>query len=327
MERRTHREEIPEREEKQPTTMKTWIKRGIGLVITVILIVFIVQTVSSAVVIVPSGYRGILLNWGEPIAVLGEGFHTIIPVSQAVDMMSVQVQKAEAEESTASLDLQEITTTFTVNYRLNEGYLLEIYKNLRNDYESRVIRPAIEEGIKASTANFTTNNLIKQRELVKVLFKDNLDERLSIFHIDIIAVSITNFQFSADFQAQVDRTATASQKALEEKNNLDIIAFQVQQQVLNASAQYNVTILNAQAQADATILRATADAEAKLLMANAESEAIRLYQEQLAKNPAYIQYILYRQWNGQFPVYWFGGSNGATPFILFNMPSTNQTAP
>ena len=79
--------------------------------------------------------------------------------------MNVQIQKAESAESTATNDLQEVTTTGAVNFRLNPSVVNEIYRQLRQDYVSRVIKPNIEESLKAATAQFTAEELITNAPL------------------------------------------------------------------------------------------------------------------------------------------------------------------
>jgi len=170
-----------------------------------------VSVVSTAAVRVPSGYRGVLLTWGKvEDRILPEGLNFKMPFTQNVILMNVQIQKAESTESTATRDLQEVTTTVAVNYRLDPLYVNEIYKDLRQDYADRVIKPNIEESLKATTALYKAEELITKRSEVKETFDNILAERLSIFHIQVISVSLTDFQFSrvrAGYRGQGDSGA------------------------------------------------------------------------------------------------------------------------
>ena len=71
----------------------------------------------------------------------------------------------------------------------------DIYKSLRREYEFRVIKPNIEESIKAATALFEAEELVTKRELVKSTFQQVLDERVREYNIEILSVSIVDFQF------------------------------------------------------------------------------------------------------------------------------------
>ena len=238
---------------------------------------------------VPAGYRGVLLTWGKvEERVLPEGLSLIVPIAQSVELMNVQVQKAESTESTATNDLQEVTTTVAVNFRLRYSAVNEIYRELRQDYVSRVIKPNIEESLKATTAQYRAEELVKKRAEVKAAFDDILAERLQIYNIEVVTVSLTDFQFSPAFSAAIETKVTAEQEALTAKNKLEQIRYEAQQQIIQAEAAKN-----------ATIARAEGDAEAQIIAANATMRAIELITSRMT--PEYAQYLWLTQWDGKLP--------------------------
>ena len=249
------------------------------------------------IVTIPAGYKGVVLTFGQAVYVLDEGLHFINPISDQVVLMNIMINKVETAESAASQDLQEVTASLAVNYKLEPAYVLDIYKNMRNEYEDTVIKPNIEESIKAVTATFKAEELITKRAEVKAKVDELLSTRLQQYHIDVISVSITNFEFSAEFNKAIEAKVTAEQRALEAKNKLEQIRYEAQQQVIQAEAYYN-----------ATITRARADSEAMLLL-------------KISLSPEYLQYQALLKWDGKLP-YLFGG--GVLPFI--NIP-TNSTKP
>ena len=239
---------------------------------------------------VPAGYRGVLLTWGKPEdKILGEGLNFVIPFIQNIELMNVQVQKAESTESAATNDLQEVSATVAVNFRLNPLAVNEIYRELRQDYVSRVIKPNIEESLKAATAQFKAEELITKRAIVKTSFDNILAERLNLFDIDVVAVSLTDFQFSISFAAAIEAKVTAEQSALEAKNKLEQIRFEAQQQVIQAEAEKN-----------ATIARALGEAQAVIIEADATAAAIEVITGQMT--PEYAQYLWLTQWDGKLPL-------------------------
>jgi len=238
---------------------------------------------------VPAGYRGVLLTWGKvEERVLPEGLSFIVPIAQSVELMNVQVQKAESTESTATNDLQEVTTTVAVNFRLRFSAVNEIYRELRQDYVSRVIKPNIEESLKATTAQYRAEELVKKRAEVKAAFDDILAERLQVYNIEVVTVSLTDFQFSPAFSAAIETKVTAEQEALTAKNKLEQIRYEAQQQIIQAEAAKN-----------ATIARAEGDAEAQIIAANATARAIELITSRMT--PEYAQYLWLTQWDGKLP--------------------------
>ena len=261
-------------------------------VIVILIIVGIagVIIITSATVSVPAGHRGVLLTWGKvEDKILPEGLNFKTPFIQTVVFMNVQIQKAESTEATATRDLQEVSTTVAVNYRIKPTAVNTIYKDLRQDYVSRVIKPNIEESLKATTATFRAEELITNRAVVKATFDDILEERLEIFNIEVVAVSLTDFQFSDAFTNAIDLKVTAEQDALRAKNVLEQIKYEAQQQIIQAEAEKN-----------ATIARALGDAQARIIEAEATAEAIKVITNQMT--PEYAQYLWLQNWDGKLPV-------------------------
>jgi regulator of protease activity HflC (stomatin/prohibitin superfamily) len=264
------------------------------LVALAIIAVVGVAVLTQVTVRVPSGYRGVLLTFGKvEDTILPEGLSFKMPFTQSVVYMNVQLQKAESVEATVTKDLQEVSTTVVVNFRLNPGLVNEIYQDLREDYVSRVIEPNIEESLKATTAFFRAEELITKRAEVKATFDDILKERLSKFNIDVVSVSLTDFQFSKTFSDAIEAKVVAEQDALQAKNKLEQIRYEAQQLIIQAEAQKN-----------ATIARALGDAQANIIEANATAEAIRRITEQMTDE--YALYLWLNQWDGKLPVVYTG---------------------
>jgi len=291
-----------------PTPFKFPFKKFVAIIMIVLIVALAGGISWNAARSVPAGYVGVLLNWGQPIGTLDAGFHWISPIGQDIELVNIQIQKVEAQEGAASSDLQEVTTSVTVNYQIDQAFAKEVYTNLRDQYESRVIIPAMQDGLKAITPRFQAGELVTRREEAKNAFQDILQQKLQQYHIVIVSVSITNFKFSDQFQAAIDAKVTTEQTALAAQNQLAVVTFQAQQQIINASAAANATITKALGEANATIIRA-----------NATAEAVEIIQVQLT--PEYLEYLTILGWDGKLPIYW--SANGSMPFIL--IPTTNAT--
>jgi regulator of protease activity HflC (stomatin/prohibitin superfamily) len=271
------------------------MRRLTGPLFALIIVALVGLAVLSQVTVqVPSGNRGVLLTFGKvEDTILPEGLSFKMPFTQSVVFMNVQIQKAESVEATVTKDLQEVSTTVVVNFRLDSTRVNEIYKDLREDYVSRVIEPNIEESLKATTAFFRAEELITKRAEVKSTFDEILDERLSKFNIDVVTVSLTDFQFSKTFSDAIEAKVVAEQDALQAKNKLEQIRYEAQQLIIQAEAQKN-----------ATIARAQGDALANVIEANGTAEAIRRITEQMTDE--YALYLWLNQWDGKLPVVYTG---------------------
>ena len=188
--------------------------------------------------IVGAGQRGVLLRFG---AVTGEikeeGLYFKVPFVEQVVLMSTQIQKYSAPASASSKDLQVVTTEVTLNYQLNPSSVGETYRNMRQDYESRVIQPYIQEAVKSTTANFDAEQLITRRPQVKDELQNLMMERLAPLGIGVVQLSITDFQFSTTFQDSIEAKVKAVQQALEAENALRRVEFEAMQQITRAEAE------------------------------------------------------------------------------------------
>lgn len=291
----SQKEEVRKKMRAEGAELRTAISGAVRIAGIIAVAIIVVLIVIGSAVVVPAGSRGIVLTWGEVTDVRSEGLSFVIPIMQRVELMDVTIQKAEATESVASQDLQEVTATIAVNYRLNPSYLKEIYVNFKQDYKDRIVIPNIDESIKATTALFRAEELITKRSEVKLEFERILKQRLGAFNIEVVSVQIRNYEFSSQFTAAIEAKVTAEQRALEAKNKLEQIRYEAQQQIIQAEAYYN-----------ATVIRAKGDAE-----------AFRLRKEQL--DPLILQWIALEKWDGKLP-YFLGGE--AIPFIYVPTNST-----
>lgn len=296
--------------ESRRETPRRMISRKTILIIGLVVIVALMAVIGQAsFMTVQSGSKGVLMQWGSVVGILDSGIHLIVPLRDSVVIMNTQTQLSEVlDQSCGTLDTQEVWVNIAVNYRLNELAVDEIYTNLRQNYETRIIIPNIKESIRGTTSDFTAEELLQKRELVKSRFMQILLERLAPFNIDIIDVSITNYRFNQDFLDITNAKVISLQEALKAQNDLLRIGFEAQQQIIQAEAQAN-----------ATIATATATAAANIIEAEANARAIQVVQEQLAKNPEYLQYLSIMNWDGKLP-YFFGGE--IIPFLQINTNST-----
>jgi regulator of protease activity HflC (stomatin/prohibitin superfamily) len=194
---------------------KRWIK-----LVSFALIIF--SIFGSAYYSVPAGYRGVLLNFGAVKGVMGEGVQFVMPFVQKVELMEVRTQKEEARAAAASKDLQNVSTTVAINYHLNPLQVGNLYKNVGLDFASRIIDPATQETVKAVVANYTAEELIRLRSKIKTEIDTMLTERLKAYDIVVEnnGVSLTNFEFSQDFNRAIEQKQVAQQSAEKSKYEL-----------------------------------------------------------------------------------------------------------
>ena len=210
-------------------------RKAIAAAVVVIAVVFVL---GGALGTVGAGQRGVLLSFQAPTGeIKEEGLYYKIPFVEQVVLMSTQIQKYTAPATSSSKDLQVVSTEVTLNYQLNAASVTKIYTDLRQDYETRIIQPYIQEAVKSTTANYDAEELITQRPKVKDELQNLIAERVKPLGIDVVQLSITDFQFSPAFQDSIEAKVRAVQQALEAENALKRVEFEAEQAITRAKAE------------------------------------------------------------------------------------------
>jgi len=213
----------------------------------VILLTLVLGVVMAPFTIIDTTERGVVLRWGEINRVLEPGVHWRTPIAEDVIKMPVNIQLVKVTAGASSLDVQEVSTTVALQYRLVSTEVDTIYSSLRQDYQEIVIDQAVQDVIKATTAKFSATDLIAKRAEVKETMIDGLTHALAVHHITVVNVDITNFKFSESFDRAIEEKVTAEQNALKAENDLERIQFEADQKVATAEANAEATRLEAQA--------------------------------------------------------------------------------
>lgn len=223
-------------------------KPRIGKIVGHVLLGIIVLTVFfGSFVVVSAGERGVVLQLGKVVGVMDNGFHFKIPFVQHVQTLTVQTQKEQIDATAASQDLQDVTTTFAVNYNLKPNEVGQLWQNIGENYKTRIIDPYIQESIKATTAKYTAEQLVTQRERVVQDVQALLSQRLDPEFITVTQVSIVNFKFSGQFEQAIEAKVTAEQNALAAKNKLEQVKYEADQRVAAANGEAKAIAIQAQA--------------------------------------------------------------------------------
>ena len=215
------------------------IPKGLGKKVGGVAIALLVLVVlGGSMGTVGAGEQGVLLKFGAVTEeIKDEGLYFKVPFMHQVVLMSTQIQKYTAPATSSSKDLQVVSTEVTLNYQLDAARVGEIYRTMRRQYEPRIVQPYIQEAVKSVTANYNAEELITQRPAVKDELQSLLAERLAPLGMNVVQLSITDFQFSSAFQQAIEAKVTAVQQALEAENALARVEFEAKQEVAKARAE------------------------------------------------------------------------------------------
>lgn len=248
-----------------------------------LLVIFVFCLFNLPFTIIGAGERGVVMDFGKVSNnVLGEGLNFKMPFVQSVKTISVRVQKDDIKLDAASRDLQDVTVDAVVNYHINPAGVNKVYQRVgdNKDVFERIISPNTNEVIKASTAQFTAEDIIKKRQELKQVIDVRLAERLRDYDVILDDVSLVNIDFSQEFNAAIEAKQVAEQQSQ---------------------------------QARFTAERAVKEAEAIVNKAKGDAESQRLQQQSLS--PELLQKMWIDKWNGSVPTVVSGENQ-----LLFQLP-------
>lgn len=253
-------------------------KRNIGLGCGVLAIVVVFVLFLLSIFTVPAGSVGVVTRFGAVNRVAQPGFGLKIPIVERIRRMDVRTLKDQVDASAASKDLQVVTSTIAVNYHLDGKYATNVYQNVGMNYQDVLIAPAVQNIFKATTAQYTAEELITKREQVRIKAEAALAEQLAVYHVIVENFNIINFDFSEEFNAAIEAKVTA------------------QQQVETAKQ---------------LLAKTRIEAETALAQAQGQANAQAALQETGALSPEYLEYLALTKWNGILP----SVVGATTPFI------------
>lgn len=243
--------------------------------------------ISLCFVTVDAGSEGVIKKFGNPVGQVGPGAHLILPW-ESVTPAAVQTRVVKLSTQSSSLDLQIVNTEVTLQYHVEPQNATYILVELNDDAEDRVIDPSLLESIKAVTARYDAQQLIAKRTEVRDGIESLVKEKLAAYRIVAENVSITNFNFSKEYNDIVEQKQVAQQNAEKAVNDL---------------------------------ARITTEAKQKVAAAQGEADALKSQKEQITPELLELRTIemMNAKWDGHLPESWVSSGNGSSPLPMFDV--------
>ena len=212
---------------------------------------------------VDTGYVGIVKTFGRvEDYTFDSGFHVKAPWNSVVQIDN-RVQKTTQELPCFSSDIQEVNTTFTVNYQISKTNAQNLYRDVGTGYLETVVNPTIQESVKTVVAKYTAEQLIGKREILAEEIEVLLAANLQKYNIDVVSTAIENMDFTDSFTQAVEAKAVAAQNKLQaqiEQERLTMEAVQAAERAqIEAEAQAVVDKTKANAAKEIAEIQAEAD--------------------------------------------------------------------
>lgn len=223
---------------------------------------------------VEAGEIAVVKNLGKAEKVRTAGTYFDLWLTKSYATYDAKVQNLEVRTQAYSKDAQTMDVAMTVQYQIDTTKAIEI----ANKYGSiMVLANRIEsiatEKTKSTLSSYSAMNIIETRSTispqVEEIIKSTVDEE---YYVNIVAVVLTNIDFSDAFEKTVEDKMIAEQEKLKAQ-------YEKETAIVNAEKELEVTKLAAQAKIES----AKADAQAQVEVAKAEAMAIQLKSIEVAR--------------------------------------------
>lgn len=244
--------------------------KAILWVVGVLLLLLILGSIGT----VPTGNVGIKVRFGAvQNDILAEGLHFKIPLAESVIKMDCRTQRVDVNGEGASKDLQTINSYVAMNYRVEQEKAFNLYKTIGENYEEIIIRPAMQDTMKTTLAQYTAEELITKRTEVAYNLQEALETKLKDRGIIVENASIVNLTFSEAYDQAIEAKQVAEQEAKKAQQELE---------------------------------KAKIEAEKKVVEAQAEAEALKVQRQEITDELLELKWI--EKWNGVLPSTMLGES-------------------
>ena len=223
---------------------------------------------------VEAGEIAVVKHLGEARQVRTAGTYFDFWLTEKYDVYDAKVQNMEIQAQAYSKDAQTMTIAMTVQFQIDQSKAIDV----ANQYGSiEVLANRIEsiatEKAKATLSSYSAMQIIETRSTispeVESVIKTAVDED---YCVNIVAVVLTNIDFSDAFEKTVEDKMIAEQEKLKAE-------YEKETAIVNAEKELEVAKLDAQAK----IEKAKAEAQAQIEVAQAEAQAIKLKSVEVAR--------------------------------------------
>ena len=274
-----------------------YMKISFKFIVSIVCVVLALILVASSFTIISPTQRGIMITLGKSgDTVLTPGLNAHIPLVQRVakyDLApkNIDLNFTPGQDAAVTLDMQSVACSMSVYWTYDESRLIDAVTR----YSSASIKSLIEKNslgaIKEVVGEYSIYDIVEKQGEVTSKVYTSLSNRLKDCPVTITNVTIGNWDWSAEFDAQIAATMAMTQQSKIAEQELAVTKQQVQKQVAEAEAakqkaeieaQMKVTVAEqaalareaeAKGLANAQKIAAEGEAEAKKIEADAEAYA------------------------------------------------------
>ncbi len=241
-----------------------------------LLLFVVILMASSGTYVVQPGYRGVEVTMGHVSpAFKPEGFGFKSPLITTIHPISTRQQTAEDTAECYSSDLQQVKVLLRVLYRIPESSVVKLFQQYYGDPFESLVAPRVQEAFKEVTALQSAEQIVKNREQIKVRALELARQKIGTM-IVVEDIVIENISLTKQLESAIEA------KMVQEQESQKAQYFQQRAQI---------------------------DADTAVIQAKGEAESIRIRGQALKDDPAVVDLKIVEKWDGVTPLV-VGGRDG-----------------
>lgn len=223
---------------------------------------------------VDTGTVAVVKHLGEARTVRTAGTYFDFWITEKYVYYDAKVQNLDITTQAYSKDAQTMDIQMTVQYQIDPSKAIEIANRYATlDTLANRIQSVSIEKTKSVLSSYSAMTIIETRASISPEAEQALIGAINEeYYVDIVAVVLTNIDFSDAFEQTVEDKMIAEQEKLKAE-------YEKETAIVNAEKELEVAKL----QAEARIETAKADAQAQIEAATAEARAIQLKSVEVAR--------------------------------------------
>ena len=249
-------------------------KLSIPGALVVLVAIVCLALIPSSFHTVEAGEIAVVKHLGEAKKVRTAGTYFDFWITEKYELYDAKVQNMDIKTQAYSKDAQTMSIAMNVQYKIDEAKVIDIANQYGTiDLLANRIESIATEKAKATLSSYSAMNIIETRSTISPLVEDTIKMAVNDeYCVEIIAVVLTNIDFSDAFEKTVEDKMIAEQEKLKAE-------YEKETAIVNAEKELEVAKLEAQAKLE----KAKADAEAQIEVARAEAQSVKLKSVEVAR--------------------------------------------
>lgn len=204
---------------------------SVKVVAVSIMALLVLSFSSSCFSVIETGERGVVLRLGKYPGTLEEGLNIKFPLIDRVVKLPVRDTKYTAKLEVSSSDMQTISVEESLVYALNTKDVGSIYQKYGNKYEEILIKPTLAEITNSVIAAYPIEQFVEKRSEISDKINQRFTEKVKDSGVIVKSLSLTNHDFSDEYNKAIEAKKVAEQGALKAKYDLERVTLEAEAQL------------------------------------------------------------------------------------------------